>query len=63
MFVNNNKWPQAKFPGKTLYYYNRLIETHIGMKLSTQTYYVTPMTHTNGFHGNNQQQTALGSFL
>ena len=33
------------FLGKTIYHYNRLIVTHIGMKLSTHTYYVTPMTH------------------
>ena len=45
MFVNNNKLPQAMFLGKSVYYYNRLMVTHIGMKLSTHTYYVTPMTH------------------
>ena len=33
------------FLGKTVYHYNRLMVTHIGMKLSTHTYYVTPMTH------------------
>ena len=45
MFVNNNKLPQAMFLGKTFYHYNRLMVTHIGMKLSTHTYYITPMTH------------------
>ena len=45
MFVNNNKLPQAMFLGKTFYHYNRLMVTHIGMKLSTHTYYVTPMRH------------------
>ena len=45
MFVNNKKLPQAMFLGKTFYHYNRLMVTHIGMKLSTHTYYVTPMTH------------------
>ena len=45
MFVNNNKLPQAMFLGKTFYHYNRLMVTHIGMKLSIHTYYVTPMTH------------------
>ena len=45
MFVNNNKLPPAMFLGKTFYHYNRLMVTHIGMKLSTHTYYVTPMTH------------------
>ena len=34
------------FLGKTFNHYNRLMETHIEMKLSTHTYYVTPMTHT-----------------
>ena len=43
MFVNNNKWPQAMFLGKTVYHYNRLMVAHIGMKLSTHTYYITPM--------------------
>ena len=33
------------FLGKTFYHYNRLMVTHIGMKLSTHTYYVTPMMH------------------
>ena len=32
------------FLGKTVYHYNRLMVTHIGMKLSTHTYYITPMT-------------------
>ena len=45
MFVNNNKLHQAMFLGKTFYHYNRLMVTHIRMKLSTHTYYVTPMTH------------------
>ena len=30
--------------GKTVYHYNRLMVAHIGMKLSTHTYYITPMT-------------------
>ena len=32
------------FLGKTVYHYNRLMVAHIGMKLSTHTYYITPMT-------------------
>ena len=32
------------FLGKTVYHYNKLMVTHIGMKLSTHTYYITPMT-------------------
>ena len=32
------------FLGKTVYNYNRLMVVHIGMKLSTHTYYITPMT-------------------
>ena len=32
------------FLGKTVHHYNRPIVTHIGMKLSTHTYYITPMT-------------------
>ena len=32
------------FLGKTVYHYNRLMVKHIGMKLSTHTYYITPMT-------------------
>ena len=32
------------FLGKNFYHYNRLMVIHIGMKLSTHTYYVTPMT-------------------
>ena len=32
------------FLGKIVYHYNRLMVTHIGMKLSTHTYYITPMT-------------------
>ena len=31
------------FLGKTVYHYNRLMVTHIGMKLSTHTYYITPI--------------------
>ena len=42
MFVNNNKWPQAMFLGKTVYHYNRQIVAHIGMKLSTHANNVTP---------------------
>ena len=34
---------------------------HIGMKLSTHTYYITPMT-LNWFHGNHQQEIASGKF-
>ena len=45
MFLNNNKSPQAMFLGKTFYHYNRLMVTHTGMKLSTHTYHITPMTH------------------
>ena len=44
MFVNNNKWPQAMFLGKTVYHYNRQIVAHIGMKLSTHANNVTPIT-------------------
>ena len=33
------------FLGKTVYHYNGLMVTHIGMKLSTHTYYITSMTH------------------
>ena len=32
------------FLGKTVYHYNRLMVAHIGKKLSTHTYYITPMT-------------------
>ena len=32
------------FLGKTVYHYNRLMVKHIGIKLSTHTYYITPMT-------------------
>ena len=32
------------FLGKTFYHYNRLMVKHIGIKLSTHTYYITPMT-------------------
>ena len=32
------------FLGKTVYHYNRLMVTHIGIKLSIHTYYITPMT-------------------
>ena len=34
----------AMFLGKTVHHYNRLMVAHIGMKLSTHTYYITPMT-------------------
>ena len=37
-FVNNNKLPQAMFLGKTVYYYNRLMVTHIGMKFTIYTH-------------------------
>ena len=30
--------------GETVYHYNGLMITHIGMKLSTHTYYITTMT-------------------
>ena len=33
------------FLGKTFYHYNRLRIIHIEMKLSTHTYYITPITH------------------
>ena len=32
------------FLGKTVYNYNGPMVTHTGMKLSTHTYYITPMT-------------------
>ena len=32
------------FLGKTVYHYNRLMVKHIGIKLSTHTYYIIPMT-------------------
>ena len=32
------------FLGETVYHYNRLMVTHIGMKLSTHSHYITPMT-------------------
>ena len=54
MFANNNKLPQAMFD------YNRLMVTNIGMKLSTHP--TSSPSNTNGFHGNNQQQSASGSF-
>ena len=37
MFVNNNKWPQAMFLGKTVNHYNRVMVTHIEN-------YIAPMT-------------------
>ena len=61
MFVNNDKLPQAMFLGKTFYHYNRLMVTHIGMKLSTHTYYVTPMTH-NWFPWQQPTTNSLGQF-
>ena len=44
-----------------LYHYNRLMVTHIGMKLSKHTYYVTPMTH-KWFPWQQPTTNSLGQF-
>ena len=49
------------FLGKTFYHYNRLMVTHIGMKLSTHTYYATPMTH-KWFPWQQPTTNSLGQF-
>ena len=55
------------FLGETIYHYNGLMVTHIGMKLSTHTYYNTPTT-LNWFPWqqpttNSLRQFSLKSFL
>ena len=50
------------FLGKTVYHYNRLMVTGIGMKLSTHIYYITSMT-LDWFPWEPQQQTASDTFL
>ena len=58
MFVNNNKLPQAMFLGKTFYHYNRLMVTHIGMKLSTRHPHDTQMV-SMATTNNNQPQAVF----